>query len=151
MNRELVAVRLLDVPVNELAAVAEHHDDLVRELALLLDGDEDHALPRRLLEVSEQVNARFHHFSEDARAELARAMERGDERIDVVIRIPADAREAALELDALLDEVDEYCRQSTLLLTVEAPPATTAVRKWYLHEFVRQIGGEPPTPWSPGA
>jgi hypothetical protein len=145
VTETLVEVRLLGVPVQALSAAAEHHDDLVRELGLLHHAYDAETAPARLVQVSGRLSERFRQFSGDVRAALTAAIERGDDHIDLVVRVPADAGDAALELDGLLDEVDEYCRSGAGLLTTAPTPGIAAVRKWYLLEFIRQSGGDPPT------
>ena len=48
----------------------------------------------------------------------------------------------------MLIEVDEYCRDGTLL-TLATPDDLRAFWIWYLGEFVRQIDGEHPIPAPP--
>jgi hypothetical protein len=47
----------------------------------------------------------------------------------------------------MLEEADEYCR-SDQLLTLATPPTLVAFRRWYLGEFIAQIDGRPPQPWT---
>ncbi len=47
-----------------------------------------------------------------------------------------------------MDEADDYCRAGQHLLTLVTPPEALAFRRWYLGEFVRQIAGEQPRPWT---
>jgi hypothetical protein len=64
----------------------------------------------------------------------------------VHFRVPAAAKDAAINLGRLLDEADEYCRRGDLL-TLATPSDTLAFRRRYLEEFVRQIDGAPARPW----
>lgn len=58
-----------------------------------------------------------------------------------------EAAEGAARLESLLDEADEFCRAGDLL-TLAATGEGVAFRRWFLHEFVRQIDGRPPRAWS---
>jgi hypothetical protein len=148
MPADLVEVRLLELSLADYAHSAAHHDELFREFALILSCEPatDHEVPRRLTAVMEELTERFRGFTAAPQGQLQAALERGDEAIDLTFRVPAAAREAALRLHDLLAAADEYCRQGELL-TVAPPPDAVRFRNWYLHEFVAQIDGEPPTPW----
>jgi anti-sigma B factor antagonist len=75
------------------------------------------------------------------------ASERGNEHIDLVFEVPEETVEGVRQLDAMMDTVDEYCRDGDLL-TLATPPDLVEFRRWFLGEFVRQIGhGEPPRSW----
>jgi hypothetical protein len=63
-----------------------------------------------------------------------------------VYRVPLAAGEACVELNAMLDEADEFCREGDLL-TLATPADQVAFRRWFLGEFVEQLGGGAPTPW----
>jgi anti-sigma B factor antagonist len=68
-------------------------------------------------------------------------------RTDLVYLVPPDAADAAEQLGAVLDEVDEHCRSGDML-TLVTPPDVSAYQRWFLGEFVRQIrDGVAPTPW----
>lgn len=144
----LVEVRLLGLSLADYAHSAAHHDGLFREFALILscEPSADHELPRQLLAVMQELTERFDGFTAAPQGELQAALERGDENIDLTFHVPAEAKEAALRLGELLAAADEYCRDGELL-TIAAPPEAVRFRNWYLHEFVAQIDGEPPTPW----
>jgi hypothetical protein len=145
---DLVEVRLLGLSLTDFAHSSAHHDELFREFALVLSTDPapTHELPGELLSVIEELNERFGGFTAAPQGELQAALERGDERIDLTFHVPAQAMAAALRLEELLAAADEYCRGGELL-TVAPPPLAVRFRNWYLHEFVAQIDGEPPTPW----
>jgi hypothetical protein len=145
---ELIDVAIRGLPVRLYRSTAEHHDELRREFALIHHGAADaHSVPVRLERLIEQLNARFGAFTAQPRGALQDAIARGDERIDLVYRVPPSVGEAALELDALLDEVDEFCRAGDHLLTRAIAGTPLAFRRWFLQEFAAQIAGRPPTSW----
>jgi hypothetical protein len=117
----------------------------MREFALLAEGGGDHA-PSRLVALGDELSQRFSGFTADPTSRLAAAVERGDDRIDLVYRLPRSVGAASRQLLELLDEADEYCRQEQLL-TLETPPAARAFRRWFLREFIVQSEGGAPTPW----
>jgi hypothetical protein len=145
---DLVEVRLLGLALRDFAHSAAHHDELFREFALVLSCEPapSHELPNRLLAVIQELTNRFGGFTAAPQGELQAALERGDESIDLTFHVPVEAKDAALRLEELLAAADEYCRDGELL-TVAPPAGAVRFRDWYLHEFVAQIDGEPPTPW----
>jgi hypothetical protein len=142
-------VVLRNLPLPLVAAGQQRHDDLMREFALIA-GSGDAVLDRipiRLVELSAQMQERYAAFTSSTQSAIAEATRRGDETMDVVFHLPASARPEAAELAQLLDEADSYCHQGALL-TMAAPPELVALRRWYLGELVRQIGGDEPRPWT---
>jgi hypothetical protein len=148
-STQTVVIRIERLPVALYREAAEHGDELVREFALIRDADPDDsaAVPRRLQLLIDRLTGQFSMFTGPQTEQLQRAIDRGDEWIDLVYEVPPDVKEACLALDAMLDEADEFCRRGKDLLTLATPPSALAFRKWFLHEFVRQADGEPPRPW----
>jgi hypothetical protein len=143
---ELVEVRIIGLPLREHQEAAEHIDDLLREFSYL---DADHtSIPARLLQLRDELDARFSSFTSGPHQDLVDAIERGDETIDLAYQIPADAGPVAQLAIDLLDEADAFCRSGTHLLTLAAPPAAVRYRTWYFREFVRQCAGAAATPWA---
>jgi hypothetical protein len=141
-------VRLLNVPVRILVAGREHHDDVMREFAMLAlaeETDEEHT-PKRLLELVDVLGRRYAAAAARPDAEVDAAIDRGDETIDIVYHVPDHLADAADELAALMDEADEFCRERRLL-ALARPPLVIKFSRWYLDEFRRQIAGEPPRAW----
>ena len=147
----LVEVSLLDLPVAIWTASQEHANELIREFALIAasqNEDDHHKVPRRLTQLVEALNKEFGMTSGDQEAELAAAAAAGIESIpELRFRVPPHVNEAAVALDAMLDEADAYCKAGRHLLTLATPPEQVRFRKWYLGEFVRQVDGQAPRPW----
>jgi cation transport regulator ChaC len=144
----LFEVRLLNMPLRLLAAGREHHDEVMREFAMLAL-DEDLAtshVPTRMLELIDVLGRRYAAAAARPDAEVDAALERGERTIDLVYHVPAHVTEAAEQLDRLMAEADEFCREQQLL-ALERPPLQVRLARWYLDEFRRQIAGEPPRPW----
>jgi len=141
-------VRLLNVPLRLLVAGREHHDDVMREFAMLAlaeEADAEHT-PKRLLELVDVLGRRYAAAAARPDAEVDAAVERGETSIDLVYHVPDHVETAANELAGLMDEADEFCRERKLL-ALARPPLVIEFSRWYLDEFRRQIAGEPPRPW----
>ncbi len=143
---ELVEVRLLEVPLDVLARARERKDGLTREFALIATSLPSDAVPARLLRLARDLRSRYGGHTMGPQEQIDNAMDRGEQSIDVAFTVPAAARHAAVELLRVLDEADDFCRSGDLLM-LAAPPELVRFRQWYLGEFIRQIDGEPPTPW----
>ena len=144
----LVEVRLLRLPLQVWQRTQEHVDGLLREFALIAQDDEVRAgTPGRLLALVEQLTAGFGGFSEAQRRQMEEALARGEQEIDLTYQLPPAAAPAAQQLGDMLDEADEYCRRGEHLLTLATPEEELRFRRWFISEFVDQIGGAPPTPW----
>ncbi|MDQ3385321.1 MAG: hypothetical protein M3503_04830 [Actinomycetota bacterium] len=148
---DLVDVRLVGLPIAAHRATTEHIDELLREF-VHLDGDSGD-VPRRLLQLRDDLQARFSSFTAGPHAELVAAAARGDDTIDLAYRVPEEAGAASAQALALLDEADELCLRGDHLLTLATPSEAVRYRRWFFGEFERQCRGEPPTPWqgAPGA
>ena len=145
---ELVEVRLLRLPLQLWQRTQEHVDGLLREFALIAQDDEGRAAaPGRLLALVHELSAGFGSFSEAQRVQMEEALERGEEEIDLTYRVPPAAAPAAQQLGDMLDEADQYCRRGDHLLTLATPEEELRFRRWYISEFVDQLGGARPTPW----
>ena len=144
----LYEVHLLRVPLRLLAASREHHDEVMREFAMIaLDENFDSAhTPSRFIELIDILGRRYAAASARPDAEVDAALERGDITIDLIYHVPDHITEAAQQLDVLMGEADEFCRQQHML-ALERPQLLVDFARWYLEEFTRQINGEKPRPW----
>ena len=150
---QLHPVRMLQLPVQVWAASQEHHDELLREFALMTAGLEDRdgeapPVPVRLLRLVEQLTASFAGSSDEQEALLFAAAARGDEVLDVLeFALPEAAGPACVQLEQMLDEADDYCRAGDHLLTLSTPDELRLFRSWYLAQVREQLAGAPPEPW----
>lgn len=148
MTGTLVEVRLLRLPLDVWQRTQEHVDGLLREFTLIVQDEEARAAtPGRLLSLIEEVSAGYGEFSAEQRLEMVAALERGEREIDLRYEVPPGAAGAARQLGDMLDAADEYCRTGDHLLTLAAPPEAVRFRKWFIGEFVDQVGGRQATPW----
>jgi hypothetical protein len=144
----LVEVRLIAFPMRAFQEAREHNEGLTREFKLISLGDPHRSdVPHRLVQLAEDLDRRFGSFGAGAESELALAEAEGLEQLDLAFHVPAEVAEASAEFNALLDEADRYCSAGQHLLTLVSPPEALAFRRWFLDEFVRQIGGQAPIPW----
>lgn len=144
----VVEVRLLGVPVRVLAASREHHDGLMREFRLLAlsGGLPGGKAPARLVELTHVLGERFAAARARPDAEVDTALDRGEATVDLVYVVPAAAAAAARQLEALMREADEFCRDEQLM-TLARSPVLRAFADWYLAQFVDQIAGQPARAW----
>ncbi|MFN2536715.1 MAG: hypothetical protein ABR549_01005 [Mycobacteriales bacterium] len=145
VQESLVTVVLLDAPLRIWQRAAEHHDELMREMALLALSPDPPGLPQRLTELVQLLGRQYGAAAsrpEDARDEAIAA---GLDRLDLTYEVPRSVGADALAMRALLDEAEEYCR--TELLTLAQPQVQADFARWYIEEFVRQTQGQPPRRW----
>lgn len=142
-----VTVRLIRLPVPVHVAASAHQDALQREFDVLRGSEDQTSVPHRLLALIDELESRFGSLNEQPAGRLAEAIEHGDDTVDLEYEVPPEAGEASTLLDAMLDEVDDYCRQGEHLLTLATSQESAAYRRWFLGEFAAQVSGAPPTPW----
>jgi hypothetical protein len=144
---------MLQLPVQVWAASQEHHDELLREFALMTAGHDDREaeappVPVRLLRLVEGLTGSYAGSSEEQRARLFAAAARGDEVMEVLeFSLPEAAGPACVQLAQMLDEADDYCRAGRHLLTLATPEELRLFRSWYLGQVREQLSGAPPEPW----
>lgn len=143
---ELVEVQLLELPPGLMVQAEERADELAREFTHVAETDED-AVPARLISLSRHLQGRYGAVLTPVRQQIEEAAARGDESIDISVKVPRSVRTAVSRLWALLDEADEYSRSGDLLTLAPAPELLT-LRRWYLTQFLDQIDGAEPVPFS---
>ena len=146
---DVVQVWLLAVPLKVWQRAEEHHDELMREMALLaLDPSSAHDLPRRLLELVDVLGRQYSASSERPDGDRTAAIARGQDRVDFVCEISRTAGAAAAKFGALLEEAEDYCLRGDLLLTLGWGEVERSFARWYLDQFVNQAAGQEPVAWS---
>lgn len=143
----LADVHLIGFPIPLFQRSQEHSEALLREFSLILLSD-DHDVPRRLLGLIRELSAEYEQMTVETDRERDAAIDRGDESVDLTYRVPSAVAGAARHLGDLLDEADNYCRSGEHLLTMATPPDALRFRRWFLGQFIDQIGGQPPVAWS---
>ncbi len=142
-----VTVRWCALPLDLHDRLQAHVDGLVREFRLLSEQADGPRVPRRLLELVQEVTERYAAAGEAGDAQVDAAMARGERSTEVVLEVPASAGPACTALLGALVEADAWCAEGTSLLLLATPPELAAYRDWYLGEVVAQIAGRPPVPW----
>lgn len=138
-------VRLARVPVHELLSVRHHYQTLRRELRLLaLVHADDYPLAQELTDVAGRVDQQF---PDDAVRRADEALRAQQPTFDLDTYAAHAAPPLLERLLELLDQADEFCRTHQLL-SLARTPLQREFQRWYLTEFVRQAGGEPPLPWA---
>ena len=146
----LRTVQLLNLPIALFLRTREHHDDLVREFTLMAIQRQHSDAPRmseRLSDLVETLGRRYGASAGRADAVRDAAIERGDATVDLTYEVPSSIVAHLIMLTELLDGADEFCRTEQLL-TLPRTPEMVAFAHWYNGEFLNQINGFPPTPWS---
>jgi anti-anti-sigma factor len=143
-----VEVRLVGLPAQVHGRVSRHVEALNREFELIRRAEDGSgSVPDRLITLIEELRARFAGLTADTNDTLGAAIDQGDAAVDLLYRVPPAVADAARQLGALLDEADEYCARGEHLLTLKTPDEGVVYRRWFLGEFMRQVGGAAPIPW----
>jgi hypothetical protein len=141
----LVAVLLLDAPLLVWQRAAEHHDELMREMALLALADSNPQLPSRLLELVDVLGRQYGAAGRRPDDERDTALAAGIDRLDLTFHVPMSSGASAQRMRDLLDEAEEYCRND--LLTLAQPQVQADFARWYIDQIVQQCAGRAPTAW----
>lgn len=142
-------IHLAAVPVRVLAAGRQHHDELMREFAILaLSEDQSlHAVPRQLTALIDDLGSRYAGATQRPDEAIDAALAAGVDTVDLSYQVPSSIVADADRLEQLLAEADEFCRTKQLL-TLPRSDVNVTFAHWYLDEFRRQVGGERPRAWT---
>jgi hypothetical protein len=150
-SRDLHEVRLLATPLALFVRTRQHHDELLRELTLMSLAHDDqattHPLPGRLAALVETLGRWYEASASRPDAVRDAAIERGDATVDLTYQVPRSIVADLTTLQNLLEAADEFCRSGELL-TLPRDTTMTTFDRWYCEEFVRQLDGRPPRPWT---
>jgi hypothetical protein len=150
-TEDVRTIHIIGLPIAVQARAQEHADELTRELALigaqLRQEGNVRELPAVLLTVIEQLSHQYSGFTVEQEQQLADAMARGDETIDLTYRVPASVGAAAQTIGDVFDQADVYCSSGQHLLTLATPEDLVTYRRWFLSQFTDQVDGAPPVAW----
>jgi phytoene dehydrogenase-like protein len=143
---------LLRYPISLGSSVEEHVQEWMREFTLIrlgqLAGTATHDVPARLQQMVEHLTREYAgELAEPDRLRAAAAAQ-GEAYVDLPYPVRPETEQVVVAWQQMLDEVDEFCRAEDLL-TLQRSPAQKALNDWVLQEFLRQLQGAPPQPWSP--
>lgn len=146
------AVVLLGYPVDLGLGLQEHYEAVVRECQLLAAPRVPGAdpLPSRLLDLATILAERYlTELSQLARPDPRRiaAQSQGLASVDLDFSASDEQLGLLVGWQRILDDVDEFSARGDLLAPT-ITPELARLRSWALVEFLRQIEGQPPRPWS---
>lgn len=141
---------LRDYPLRIWARQQEHTEAMLREFNLLLIGEKSgearRQAPGQLVELAESFTVTYGPLVERMTEERMSALERGLDRIDSRVPLPAETPALLDSIEAVLKAVDEYCAAGDML-TLARPPEIVAFYDWTTTEILAQYNGAQPTPW----
>ena len=137
-------VSLVALPVRLALESDLNLDALVREFQVM-EGSGTASEAAALVTAARDVLATYAAQRAAGRRVAHDAAARGDRLVDVETDLPEPAAAALRELVALLEVVDEHCRNGRLL-ALAAGPELQAFRRWYADEVTRQVEGAAPRP-----
>jgi hypothetical protein len=150
-------IRLLRYPIKLSLRAEEHVSEWTREFKLIAfaSGGESepsasppqHRAPARLVQLAEQLQTVFASEVSEAERQRARAYAEGRESVDLEFPTIPETQTLVLAWQDVIHQVDEFCRADELL-TLARPPDVAAFGDWVFTEFVRQLDGEEPKPWT---
>jgi hypothetical protein len=142
---------LVDYPVALGCRQRQEVAGLLRELQLVVIGsrhpETEMTVPLRLLALAEGITAAYGAQLDPAEAEMDRAAAAGEDTTVLRYELLPVSRDLVLQYAVAMAEVDDFCRQATLI-TLATPPAMLELRRWTVEEFVRQYDGAPLRPWA---
>ena len=140
---------LLGYPVELGMSTVEHISDWMREfqlMALARSQGSSHDVPARLQAMVQSLTARYGTELSTPDRLRAEAAARGEPTVDLPYPVRPEAESAVRGWQAMLAEVDEYCRAEELL-TLQRSPEQVRLQDWVCEEFLRQLGGAAPRRW----
>jgi hypothetical protein len=140
-------VHLVGVPVQLFLAARQHHDDLMREFAVLAlaHEDENASDPPQLRRLVREIGA--HSAAPPERPDVEEAAQAGLPSVDLTLRVTAGILTMADHFERLMKSADDFCAQGRML-TMPRSPEVLRFAGWWFDEIRRQIAGEAPTPWT---
>lgn len=141
-------VALVDLPVSLFLETQQHHDTVLRELALVaLAPEADSSTPNRLRTLAREAHSGFGDAPKPFRDAVAAAAARGDDIVTLRLSVPDSTLRFMEDFLLVFDEADEFSRRGELL-TPPSAPGVAAFRRWFVGELMRQVrDGAPPSPF----
>jgi hypothetical protein len=140
-------VSLVDFPLQVGIKARQHRESLLREFAIIAAGGGDRAdVPKRLLEIAKLHEDRYAGLNPEADERIDTAIKARSGFITIDLDVPERVKGDTVDVAPLLREVDQYCRDGSLL-TLQPSDEVRAFWAWMLIELVRQLSGAPPVSW----
>jgi hypothetical protein len=143
----LYEVHLMGVPVPLFLAARQHHDELMREFAVLaLAHQEDNSAdPPELRRLVRELGV--HSAAPEERPDVEEAAAAGLPTVDLTFRVTVGILAMADRFQALMKSADEFCAQGRML-TMPRSPEVLRFASWWFGEIRGQVAGNPPVPWA---
>ncbi|WP_110181230.1 ATP-binding protein [Nocardioides solisilvae] len=143
---ESVTVRLIDVDLKLFLSVLTQYNNLRRELRLLaLAHEADYPLARDLSHMFATFERQFPPAMLDRVAQTLRS---GDHRADLTFQASPESAHIFGTMLEMFDLADAFCRAQRLL-SLARSPEQRLLQEWLLDQFMRQVQGDAPAPWTP--
>ena len=147
----LVEVVVPDLPVQELLAAKAHMEDLLREVQLVLLGDDQrsHEIPEwsTLVDIARHLDASAEEFAEGRRQVRLQALEAaagGEEFVTLRLHLPPEAAGAAARYGEAVRRAEELGAAGDLLVAAEHITEYAGIRRRYLNAVVEQLRAHDP-------
>jgi anti-sigma B factor antagonist len=147
VGEALVEVRLLGLPVEKWARWSSHHETIRRELDIVTTVRRDDLPIERIGIYLDVLGRRVGNLYEPMIEDLRTALHRGLTHLDLVLSLPEGFGVEAGQLNLLLEEINDFCREEDSLITVATPGDLVSFRRWLLGELAAQIDGAQPKTW----
>ena len=145
-NASLVEVVVPDLPVQPLVAAKAHMEDLLREVQLVLLGNDQLPLlvPQRstLVDIACRLDAAAEEFAEGRRQVRLHALEaaaRGQELVTLRLHLPPDAAGPAARYSEAVQQAEELAAAGQLLGTAKHITQYADIRRRYLQAIIEQL------------
>jgi hypothetical protein len=143
----LVEVVVPDLPVQQLLAAKAHMEDLLREVQLVLLGDDQRSrqIPgwSTLVDIARRLDAAAEEFADGRRQVRRHALEaaaRGEEFVTLRLHLPPGAAGAAVRYGEAVRRAEELGAAGDLLVTAERIAEYAEIRRRYLDAVIEQLG-----------
>lgn len=140
-------MRLERVPARLFLESQDHQHDLIRELMLIDIGERfdltDLNVSQQLATLISDILDRYADVRWVTRQQALRALDRGEDRLTLVVPVRPGMADALREWLRLLEEADRFCEQGALL-TLAARPEVRQLRRWYVQQIVDRLSPEMP-------
>lgn len=143
-----MTVVLKDCPLEVGQQASDHYAEVVREFALLVSAGDalPGSVPARVADLITELQA-LRELGTGFDTERDEALAAGETVRDLVLEVDERVLRVCQQLEPLLDEVDDYSRDESVL-ALPPTPAVVAYRRWYFGQIFGQVAGAAPEPWT---
>ena len=142
---------LLQYPVELGRATVEHVEEWMREFRLIAIAEESdagqHHVPAQLLAMVAALRERYATELSEPDRLRDEAAARGEPSVDLWYPVRDETEQTVLGWQQMVTAVDSFCAAQALL-TLQRSPEVVELQDWVVEQFLSQLRGEPPRPWS---